>query len=387
MALLANIILIVALIALAVGMKLWWRSGNTQTLATNSLLKHRLNRVKVTTHNTMPDACSAHQHEKKLEILEKPVMPLSFFEFNLIIDIDSKHTYLNMNNAQNMRKPHPLLSKLLGNFIDGKALHETVKTDPELVAKILNVANSPLFALTKPITNLHHAIAYLGIVQVKNIATHFALQQSLEFSSTEQKIAYQKIWAASFLSSSIMLVIATAMQLENTAELSTRCQLAYLGDISLLFCEPEIVSLYANGQSYFDRIERIQQLTNTNAAIVGGILAKKWNLPAQIFNALHHGALPFTNQVSGTSLKDTEIQQILTCYCCCRIAESIIFDGSNHILEANSLSFEDTAKEEFYYIPELLEKYKLTTLADVFASPSIKSKMLEMANLTKEKLH
>jgi hypothetical protein len=349
-------------------------------------LKHRQKRVRHNTgHTDLPNASAEHEHEQKLKVEKEAVVSPYFFEFSLITSIDEQHQYHQMNNKQTMRKPHPLLSKLSCNITDAKTLYETVKTDPELVAKIINVANSPLFGLSKPITNVHHAIVYLGIVQVKNIATHFALQQTLEFSDKQHQQAYQQIWSTSFLASSIMLVLATAMEFDNSAELSTRCQLGYLGDISTLFSHPETSQLYVEGQSYLERIDQIQKLTHANTAILGGILAKKWNLPAEIANALHNSVLPFTNQLDEAGLSESEIQEILMCYCCCRIAEAIIIGGSNDILKVNALSFEETRREEFYHMPALLEKYRLTRLSAVFANPNIKTKMLEMVRLTNEK--
>lgn len=383
---LANIILSVVLVIFAAAMTVWWRSSSATVTTTNSLLKHRQKRVRSHIgHTDLPDASAQHEHEKKLKVKKEAVISPYFFEFTLITSIDEKHQYHKMNSKQTMRKPHPLLSKLTCNITNAKTLYETVKTDPELVAKIINVANSPLFGLSKPITNVHHAIVYLGIVQVKNIATHFALQQTLAFKNKKQQLAYQQIWSTSFLASSIMLVLATAMEFDNSAELSTRCQLGYLGDISTLFSHPETSQLYVKGQSYLDRIDHIQKLTHANTAILGGILAKKWNLPAEIATGLHNSGLPFTNQLEGTGLSDNDIQEILMCYCCCRIAEVIIIGGNNDILKADALSFEETGKEEFYHMPALLEKYRLTKLSTIFASQSIKIKMLEMVRLTNEK--
>jgi HD-like signal output (HDOD) protein len=386
--LLTNIIVFLLFVALAIAIVIWLRSSSSGTIANNSLMKHRQKRISShPSHTNLPDVSTAHAHEKKLKVEETPIVSPSFFEFTLITSIDHTHRYNVLTDDQNMRKPHPLLSALTSNISDAKALYATVKTDPELVAKIINVSNSPLFSLSKPITNVHHAIVFLGVVQVKNIATHFALQKSLKFSNSQQQKAYQQIWSSSFLASSIMLIMAKAIQLENAAELSTRCQLGYLGDISTLFSRPQTAKLFVEKTSYLERIDYIQKLTNANTAILGGILAKQWNLPKDISDSLHNSALPFTNQFAETNLSDLEIQQILVCYCCCRLAEAIIFDNSNDILNANAFSFEATGKEEFYYIPELLEKYRLTKLSSAFANTSTKAKLIEAVELTMQNLH
>lgn len=386
-ALLANLVFVVLLTILALCVIVWIRSDNEEKMATNSLLKHRQKReLHSEIFPDLPDASSAHAHEQKLKLEQAPKISPDFLKFRLITSIERDHPYYHLSTNESIRKPHPLLGALTGKISDAKSLYDTVKTDPELVAKILNVSNSPLFGLSRPIVNVHHAIVYLGVIQVKNIATHFALQKSLSFSDPRQQETYQKIWAASFLASSITLIIAKAMQLENAAELSTRCQLSYLGDISTLFSSPETAQLYSKDTSYFDRLEYTQELTKANSAILTGVLVKKWNLPKEIFDSLHNSALPFTNQISDSSLNNTLIQEILICYCCCRIAESIIYEGSNDIISAPALTFEATNKEEFYYLPKLLDQYQLGSLNRVFADANTKMKLHEAANLTAQKL-
>ena len=356
------------------------RSDNTEKVATNGLISLRKKRVSLRRiHADMPDASSAHAHEKKLKVKDTPVIPPAFFDFTLITSISDKHHYYHLSAQESIRKPHPLLTALAGNIPDAKALYDTVKTDPELVAKIINVSNSPLFGLSKPILNVNHAIVYLGLVQVKNIATHFALQKSMPFSDALQQQTYQQIWATSFLASSITLIICKAMDLENAAELSTRCQLSYLGDIATLFSNPETALLYSENSSYFERMKYIQDLTKANNAILSGILVKKWNLPKDISDGLHYSALPFTDQLleTETGLNEEEVQEILICYCCCRLAESIIFEKSYETIKSEAFSFEVTGIEEFYYMPKLLEAFNLTKLDEVLARSSIKVKLIQ----------
>jgi HD-like signal output (HDOD) protein len=107
------------------------------------------------------------------------------------------------------------------------------------------MANSPFFGLRKAITDINHAVIYLGIAQVKNLATQFAISQSFTFDSQAQQEAYDKIWKTSFVASTFALMIAREADLENPSSLSTRCLLGYLGDIAMLSKEPKVANLYA----------------------------------------------------------------------------------------------------------------------------------------------
>ncbi len=51
-----------------------------------------------------------------------------------------------------------------------KDLMRVVGSDPSLSARVLRTVNSAAHGLSVPITNLHHAITYLGFRQVRNLA-------------------------------------------------------------------------------------------------------------------------------------------------------------------------------------------------------------------------
>ena len=53
---------------------------------------------------------------------------------------------------------------------DPKILVEVIQHDPILVMKILRLVNSPYFGLAQKITSINHAVVYIGINTVKNLA-------------------------------------------------------------------------------------------------------------------------------------------------------------------------------------------------------------------------
>ncbi len=61
-----------------------------------------------------------------------------------------------------------------------RTLASVIATDPALVARLLSVGNSSLYALPRKITRIEQAIALLGLNAVKNIALSFALVRNLE---------------------------------------------------------------------------------------------------------------------------------------------------------------------------------------------------------------
>jgi hypothetical protein len=280
-----------------------------------------------------------------------------FINFILLEDIvDEKQRNL-FDSATSLKKPHPLLISLTRDIKDPKELLYIIKNDPELVVKVIKVANSSLFALRKSITTINHAIVYLGVLRAKNIAMQFALERSVDFVNDEQKRAYHKIWKASFLASSIGLLIAKDLKLENSAELSTRCLLDYLGDISLLTAKPIIAKYYLNHSTHFERVKGIQKELGTNAAIMGKAFARNAQLPEQIIDSIGASMLPMLDKLTGSELSKEQQTVVIFSYYVSRITDLIIFQRSMDRIDLDEISFAETRCDSFFYAQAQIEYY------------------------------
>ncbi len=69
-------------------------------------------------------------------------------------------------------------------------LKEAMECDPALCARVLRYVNSSAFAVRSKITNLQHAIAYLGLKQVRNLALTAAVSEL--FKGNEQIATYRR---------------------------------------------------------------------------------------------------------------------------------------------------------------------------------------------------
>jgi HD-like signal output (HDOD) protein len=296
----------------------------------------------------------------------------AFTHFELLEDLaDNKQRQL-LDSATSLKKPHPLLMSLTRDINDPKELMDIIKNDPELVVKVIKVANSSLFALRKSITTINHAIVYLGVLQAKNIAMQFALERSAEFVTDEQKQAYHKIWKASFLASSIGLLIAKDLKLENSAELSTRCLLDYLGDISLLTAKPEVAQYYLNHSKYFDRVSGIQQETGTNSAIMGRAFAKNAELPNEIIESIGASILPMVDKIADSELSDEQQSVVVFSYYVSRITDLIVFERAMDTVNLDEISFAETECESFFYSQTQIDHYGLGKINGTLRKPRFK---------------
>lgn len=57
---------------------------------------------------------------------------------------------------------------------------DIVATDPALSARLLQIANSPLYRARNPIDNIHTAVSRIGSVQVRNLVTSVVMQQMFQ---------------------------------------------------------------------------------------------------------------------------------------------------------------------------------------------------------------
>jgi HD-like signal output (HDOD) protein len=74
---------------------------------------------------------------------------------------------------------HELNRTLKGDF-SMRDVATVVEKDPALVAKILQLVNSPFFGLGRKLTHVHDAVAYLGTSMLKNLVTSITLWRTLE---------------------------------------------------------------------------------------------------------------------------------------------------------------------------------------------------------------
>jgi len=305
------------------------------------------------------------------------IIPDGFLAFEVLTSakLDDKQQQIISEISQSFRKPHPLLLPLAQRTFEPNELFDLIKTDAEITAKILNAVNSPMFALQQPITNINHAIVFMGVGKVKDIALQCAMQQGMKFTDKNQNEAYNKLWKASYLASSFCLLFAKETGENNPAELATHCLLSYLGDLAILSYKPSLASFYLDDFTLFERTKIFQESLGTNAAIIGKHLAQQWQLPASIESGIEHSILPLTNSMASSELSDENLRQLLLCYLACRLGDLVAFNGLSEVPELDEVSFEALGKVEFYYTPNNIQNADFTKINSIIVEPSFRQKL------------
>jgi putative nucleotidyltransferase with HDIG domain len=171
-------------------------------------------------------------------------------------------------------------------------MHEIVKSDPALAAKILKVVNSAFYGLPAQIASLDRAIIMLGLSAVKNIALAASLSRLFKPEPISEHFAPRDLWLHSVAVGVCAKMLARADSKDFAEEVFVA---GLVHDMGLLIEHqlfPDQLRESANrcfGQPQdFCTVE--QQIIGADHPAFGATLAAKWKFPAGLRNAIayHH---------------------------------------------------------------------------------------------------
>jgi diguanylate cyclase (GGDEF)-like protein len=166
------------------------------------------------------------------------------------------------------------------------ATARVIALDPALSARMLRVANSPLYAGRRRVDNLAQAMTMLGLNATLSLALGFSLAQGLrgpEGTALEQ----ERIWRRSVLAALAARLVGQQAGLQRLEDLMLAGLLQDIGALALLQAEPtEYASLRARAQDNASLLALEREVLGSDHAQVGAWLALEWNLPGYIAEAI-----------------------------------------------------------------------------------------------------
>jgi HD-like signal output (HDOD) protein len=169
----------------------------------------------------------------------------------------------------------------------------TISKDLGLTTKVLTIANSPLYGLTRKVSSLEFALILMGTEEVVQIVTAVSLADAIKFRSTE-KFNYMDYWKHS------MIVGASAKDIARRVGLPDLSGEAFLAGmlhdvgiqlITKYFIDEfyEILNLVKTGEVFHNAEKKALGLTHQE---IGKYLAQKWKLPDTLAEALEYHHVP-----------------------------------------------------------------------------------------------
>ena len=164
---------------------------------------------------------------------------------------------------------------------------ETIKVDPVITGKVLQLINSSYFGLSANVTDLRQALVMLGNNTIKNLALTSALLQTMKSKgSGNEALDLDGLWLKSLataVSAKIIARVAGLPRLQHD-EFFLIGLLHDLGKIFIFqFLADEYVEVIekakAEGKSLAESEMEVLSMTSPE---IGGLLADKWQLPPNI---------------------------------------------------------------------------------------------------------
>ncbi len=163
---------------------------------------------------------------------------------------------------------------------------KVLATDPAITAKILRIANSPMYTQQRKTENLRRAVVVLGLNATISLALSFSLLKSFRSEDEGDGLDYPLYWRRALLCATVSRSLAEVAGIADAEELFLS---ALIQDIGMLALDQSVPGVYEHleGQAHHAVItaREIEKLGVDHAA-VGGWLLERWNFPDRIQQAV-----------------------------------------------------------------------------------------------------
>jgi len=168
-----------------------------------------------------------------------------------------------------------------------------ISPDVSLTAKILKIANSPFFGLTREISSLQHAVTILGFTEIRNLVIASVAFESFKNLKEDKDFDINKFWRHSFYCALAAKNIAIDLKI-SSSELFVAGLVHDIGKLAMYITFPsefmmqlEIMNPLKIKYTSFEAEKDIFGMTHDE---VGMRLLKRWLFPENLLNAVgyHH---------------------------------------------------------------------------------------------------
>lgn len=187
-----------------------------------------------------------------------------------------------------------VVTELLNSFdkpdLDVDTLARAITNDQSLAARALRIANSPFYGLAGRVTTIHDAIVILGFRAVRSLALSAAMVDSVGRVGAGPRNA-RNFWRHSVAVALLARGLARLVG-ENPETAFTAGLLHDIGRVFLGACFPDHYEQVKLWQQHHDAPTCLaeREVLGLTHGVAGGVLARKWGLPASIVAAIarHH---------------------------------------------------------------------------------------------------
>ncbi|MFA6921169.1 MAG: HDOD domain-containing protein [Gallionella sp.] len=188
------------------------------------------------------------------------------------------------------------------------AMLKLIEHDPQLSAKIIGLANTPLFGSSHKATSVRDAAMLLGMTRVKSVAIGIAAMSALT-KMPPGRLSVQDLWLHSLTVALSMRTIAQCMPAQARPSNDQIFLAGLLHDIGYLVLayldsklSDELHAQITDEQSGRSMLEIELELLGITHCELSAQLAQNWGLPNDIIAALRYHHAPVSPDISEGNL-------------------------------------------------------------------------------------
>lgn len=170
--------------------------------------------------------------------------------------------------------------------VDIRAVASAVSKDPALAAKVLRIANSAMYAQRRRSNNMRQALIVLGLNATMTLALSLSVVGGLS-QGKSKGLRFLQYWRRSILAATWAKLLATEIRRPDAEEVFLAALLQDIGMLALDRVQPDIYDDDQLDQTDHKAVrDHEKSRIEVDHAAVGGWLAKHWNLPDHLVDAI-----------------------------------------------------------------------------------------------------
>lgn len=174
-----------------------------------------------------------------------------------------------------------------------KSIGQTISYDQSITAKVLKVANSAYYSLSRRVDSLSGAITFLGLREIKTLVMSAGMFDIFFLRDSEAVFSREQLWLHSIGTATAAKMVARHIGFSNIEGAFLAGLIHDIGKVVLdNYLKEDYKKVIAAGSSSQD--ETLYQLESrvleTHHAEVGGWLIDRWNFPPSLVDSVsyHH---------------------------------------------------------------------------------------------------
>lgn len=214
---------------------------------------------------------------------------------------------------------HQLEEKILSSTSSIDEISKIISTDATLSAKILKIANSPLYGFRAEVSTLNRALSLVGIKEVKNLILLDSLAGNFNGDNQCDAVKLEDFWRRSVYLALMTKRLSIKLKHPDADRLFISAIMSRLGQLVCCSTREDEVSKVLNehlGQSQESEFTIENKLLGFTYNEVSAKILEHWKVPVEIITSLQFLHKPFSapQDIQNAFLTDLSILNAATIY-------------------------------------------------------------------------